>query len=134
MASVFTKIVRGELPSFKIFEDDFTLSFLSIAPVGPGHTLVIPKEEIDSFVDVPPELYLRTMSHCRLIAPAIEKASGKKRVCLAVQGFEVPHFHVHLIPCDKPEDFDFSLAKSASFEEMEPMAHQIRAFLPTTPH
>ena len=130
MASIFSKIVKGELPSHKIVEDDSTLSFLSMAPINPGHTLVIPKTEIDSFLDVPPELYQRVMGHCQTIGHAIYQASGKKRVCLAVQGFEVPHFHVHLIPCDGPQEFDFTRAQEEKAQKLEAMAQKIRLLLP----
>ena len=131
MASVFTQIIQGKLPAYRIFEDDLTLSFLSHAPINPGHTLVITKQEIDYFLDVPSKLYQAVMQHCQTIGPAIQKASGKKRVCMAIQGFEVPHFHVHLIACDGPREFDFSQARTSSPEEMGAMADKITTFLPT---
>ena len=129
MASIFTKIVQGEIPSHSIFEDGQTLSFLTIAPINPGHTLVILKREIDSFLDVPAELYQAVMHHCQHIGHAIHQASGKKRICMAVQGFEVPHFHVHLIPCNGPQEFDFTLARACPAEELASMAEKIRCLL-----
>ena len=133
MTSIFTQIVQGKLPCYSIYEDQDTLSFLSIAPINPGHTLVIPKREIDSYKDVPPELFQKVMGHCHSITWAVERASGKKRVCLAIQGFEVPHFHVHLIPCETARDFDFSLAHSLPPEEMVEMAKKIRNFINNPP-
>ena len=126
MASIFTQIVKGTLPSSKILEDKDTLSFLTIAPISLGHTLVIPKKEIDSFLDLPQELYHAVMDHCRHISPAIQQATGKKRICLAIQGFEVPHCHVHLIPCNTPKEFDFSFASPRSPEQIEQIAEKIR--------
>lgn len=133
MTSIFTQIVQKKIPCYPIHEDQDTLSFLSIAPINPGHTLVIPKREIDYYPDVPRDLFQKVMDHCLSITKAVERASKKKRVCVAIQGFEVPHLHVHLIPCDRAEEFDFSRASTLSSEEMEQMAQTIRHFMNSEP-
>ena len=129
MASVFTQIIQGKLPCHQIWEDSQTLSFLSTSPVSPGHTLVVPKVEIDSFLALPPQLLQQVMHHAHTIGPAIHRASGKGRLCLAVQGFEVPHFHLHLIACDQPSEFDFTRAQPAEEAQLQAMGAKIRSLL-----
>ena len=119
MASVFTRIIKGELPSYKIHEDSETYSFLAIPPNTLGHTLVVPKQEIDHFIDVPEALYLRVMERGKLIARALHRAFECQRIGTMVQGFEVPHFHLHLIPMNGPEDMDFARATLRGEEEMD---------------
>ena len=98
MSSIFTKIVQGEIPCYKIAEDDKFLAFLDVNPNAKGHTLCIPKQEIDKIFDIEDELYLGLMQFSKKIAIALEKAVPCKRVGMAVIGLEVPHAHVHLIP------------------------------------
>ncbi|MBH47544.1 MAG: HIT family protein [Halobacteriovorax sp.] len=125
MPSVFTKIINGELPCYKIYEDDLVLSFLAVPPNQLGHTLVIPKAEVDHILDVPRETYLRVMEMGQLIGKAIHQVTGSKRVCYMVQGFEVPHFHLHLVPCNHPSDLDFKNAKPKPESEMREVQEKI---------
>ena len=97
MASVFIKIINGELPSYKIHEDDLTISILTIDPISLGHTLVIPKMEVNHWFDVPPEIYTRGGLNAQKIAKAIKAATDCPRIGTIVAGFEVPHYHLHLI-------------------------------------
>ncbi|HEY8279257.1 MAG TPA: HIT family protein [Bdellovibrionota bacterium] len=129
MASVFTKIIEGKLPSYKIFENEFCLAFLSIDPIHAGHTLIVPKVEIDHFVDVKDPYYSAVFAAAQTIGRAIHAATGCKRVGMAVQGFEVPHFHLHLIPLWETEDFDFRKAKRLPDAEMKAIQEKIVARL-----
>jgi len=116
--SVFTKIINGELPSFKIHEDDLTISILTIEPIALGHTLVITKQEINSWLDVPAEIYTRVHLNSQKIGHAIKKATGCPRVGQIVAGFEVPHYHLHLIPAWSIPDLNFARAQKRSQDEM----------------
>lgn len=101
MATIFTKIIKGEIPCHKVAESEEHIAFLDINPIAEGHTLVVPKKEIDYFFDLPDELYRSTMEFSRNISRAIDKALGPLRTGIIVQGLEVPHAHVHLIPLYK---------------------------------
>ena len=125
MGSVFSKIVAGELPCYEIYSDDRVFAFLDIRPLSPGHTMVIPKREIDNMLDVPRELYLAVMGEAQRISRVLQRATGARRVGLIVQGFEVPHFHVHLIPINRPADMLPSNARSMEAAEMEDMRQKI---------
>jgi histidine triad (HIT) family protein len=125
MASVFTKIINGALPCYKIHEDDLTLSILTIEPVALGHTLVITKQEINSWLDVPLEVYSRLHQNSQAIGRAIQKATGCPRVGQIVAGFEVPHYHLHLIPAWSIPDLSFSRAKKRSQDEMIQIQNEI---------
>jgi histidine triad (HIT) family protein len=125
MASVFTKIIQGELPCFKIHEDELTLSILTIEPVALGHTLVITKQEINSWLDVPQEIYSRLHHNSQVIGRAILKATGCPRVGQIVAGFEVPHYHLHLIPAWSIPDLSFARAKKRSQDEMVQIQNEI---------
>jgi len=118
MSSVFTKIISGELPSYKIYEDDEVLSFLALDQINMGHCLVIPKKEVDHFFDIEDDLYKSVFLTAKKISKIIKSVTGCVRVGVAIQGFEVAHAHVHLIPVWKPEDFDFKKQKKRSDEEM----------------
>ncbi len=111
MASIFTKIVKGDIPGWKIAEDDTYLAFLDINPLAKGHTLVIPKQEIDYIFDLDDELLAGMMIFAKRIAKAIDRAIDCKRVGIAVLGLEVPHAHIHLIPINSIFDIDFSQPK-----------------------
>lgn len=101
MATIFTKIIRGEIPCHKVAETDKHIAFLDINPIAEGHTLVVPKQEVDYFFDLPDELYRQTMTFSRKIARAIDTALEPLRTGIIVQGLEVPHAHLHLIPLYK---------------------------------
>nr|WP_295900440.1 HIT family protein [uncultured Bdellovibrio sp.] len=129
MASIFTKIINGELPSYKIYEDDRVLSFLALDQVNLGHTLVICKEEINHWTEVPSETYAHLHKISQKIGKAILKASGSPRVGQMVAGFEVPHYHLHLIPAWSIPDLDFKRAKRRSDEEMKQIQAEIIKYL-----
>ena len=111
MSSIFSKIVRGEIPSYKIAEDDHYLAFLDIFPLAVGHVLVIPKNETDSVFDLHDQEYQGLWQFAKKTAKAIEKTIPCKRVGIAVIGLEVPHAHIHLIPLNNIQDIDFSQPK-----------------------
>ena len=111
MASIFTKIVNGDIPSYKIAEDENYYAFLDINPLAKGHTLVIPKKEVDYIFDIGEELYKGLFAFARKVAPAIEKVIPCKRIGLTVIGLEVPHAHIHLIPINSIYDMDFKQPK-----------------------
>ena len=111
MASIFTKIVNGEIPCYKIAEDDNFLAFLDINPLAKGHTLVVPKKEIDYLFDLDDDLLAGLNVFAKKIAKAIDKVMDCKRVGVAVLGLEVPHAHVHLIPINSLYDIEFSKPK-----------------------
>lgn len=115
--SIFNKIINGDIPSYKIYEDDLTLAFLDIQPLQKGHTLVIPKQEVDKFYDVDEEHYLRVHKNAQKIAKAIEKSVDCVRVGSAVIGLEVPHFHLHLVPINKMQDISFTNKRLELSEE-----------------
>jgi histidine triad (HIT) family protein len=130
MASIFSKIVAGEIPSYKIAEDDKYYAFLDINPLAPGHTLVIPKKEIDYLFDLDDELIGGMMVFSKKVAVAIEKALPCKRVGVAVLGLEVPHAHIHLIPIQSEADINFSNPKlKFSKEEFVKIAESVKQFL-----
>ncbi len=130
MASIFTKIVQGEIPSYKIYEDERFLVFLDAFPLAKGHTLVIPKKEIDYLFDLPDELYAAMMSLSKKVAVALKKAMPCKRVGVAVLGLEVPHAHIHLVPMNTEADINFRNPKlSLTPQEFETIAASIKAQL-----
>ena len=109
--TIFSKIIAGQIPSFKIAEDDYFFAFLDIAPLREGHTLVIPKIETDKFFDVPDDYLARILVFSKPIAHAIEKAFDCNRCGLTVIGLEVPHAHLHLVPINSIHDLDFNKHK-----------------------
>ena len=126
MASVFSRIISGEIPSFKIAEDDKHMAFLDISPLSKGHTLVVPKKEIDYVFDIESEDYIVLFSFTKKVASALKKSLACKRVCLVVLGFEVPHAHIHLIPSNSERDVNFNNPKlKFSNEEMLQIAKSI---------
>ncbi|MEO5776075.1 MAG: HIT family protein [Flavobacterium sp.] len=129
MSSIFTKIVNGEIPCYKIAEDDNYLAFLDVNPNAKGHTLCIPKKEINKIFDMDEDLYLGLMKFSRKVAKAVEKTVECKRIGVAVIGLEVPHTHVHLIPLHDMDDMRFQRKVSLSKEEFEQLASAIRANL-----
>lgn len=129
MASIFTKIVNGEIPCYKIAEDENYLAFLDVNPNAKGHTLCIPKQEIDKIFDMEEEQYLGLMKFSRKIAKALEKSVPCKRVGVAVIGLEVPHAHVHLIPLNEMGEMTFKHKVSLSKDEFEDLAKLISSKL-----
>lgn len=129
MASVFTKIISGELPSYKIHEDELTFSFLALDQVNLGHVLVIPKQEVNHWFDTEPATFTRVGLNSQLIAKAIKEATGCPRVGVMVAGFEVPHYHVHLIPAWSIPDLDFKKARRFSDLEMKAIQEKIKSGL-----
>ena len=130
MASIFARIVKGDLPCHKILEDERYFSFLAIHAIKPGHTLAIPKKEIDDIFDVEDELLAGLMLFSKKVAGAVRKAFPCKKVALMVYGLEVPHAHVHLVPAHGvPGELNFSNARPASDEELSAAAEKIRAYL-----
>lgn len=119
MASVFTRIMQGELPCYKIFEDEYTFSLLALDQVNLGHCLVVPKLEVDHFFEVPEPYYTRVQQNAQRIAKAMRKATGCPRVGVMIAGFEVNHYHMHLIPAWGIPDLSFSRAQKRSAEEMQ---------------
>ncbi len=107
MSSIFTKIVNGEIPSYKIAEDENYLSFLDALPLVEGHTLVIPKKEVDFIFDIEDEEFRNLWTFAQKVAKKLEAAYPGKRIAVAVVGLEVPHAHIHLIPITKMEDMNF---------------------------
>jgi len=129
MPTIFTKIIAGEIPAHKILEDERYLAFLDLRPVNPGHTLVIPKQEIDYIFDIDDELLRGLMTFSKKVARAIGKAFPCKKVGIMVAGIEVPHAHVHLIPINSVGDLNFARAKASTPEELAAAAQRIRANL-----
>ena len=128
MASIFSKIVAGEIPSYRIHEDDRYYAFLDINPLARGHTLVIPKVETDYLFDLDDRLLGDMMVFAKKVARAIDKSMDCKRVGVAVLGLEVPHAHIHLIPINSLYDIEFSRPKlKLSKEEFEDIAYRISA-------
>ena len=126
MSSIFTKIVNGEIPAYKIAEDDRYLAFLDVNPNAKGHTLCIPKQEINKIFDMEEDHYLGLMQFSRKVAKAIEKAVPCKRIGVAVVGLEVPHVHVHLIPLHDMDDMRFQRKVALTKEEFESLAQKIQ--------
>jgi histidine triad (HIT) family protein len=126
MSSIFTKIVNGEIPCYKITEDENFLAFLDVNPNAKGHTLCIPKQEINKIFDIEDDLYLGLMAFSKKVAVALEKTVSCKRVGMAVIGLEVPHAHVHLIPLNEMDEMRFQNKVSLTKEEFEDLAKAIQ--------
>lgn len=126
MASIFTKIINGEIPCYKVAEDDNYFAFLDIDPNAKGHTLCVPKKEVDKLFDLDEGTYNGLMAFSRKVALALEKAVPCNRVGVAVVGLEVPHVHVHLIPLNAMKDMTFQHKVSMEREEFETVARKIR--------
>jgi len=126
MASIFSKIVKGEIPSHKIAESDDFLAFLDAFPITHGHTLVIPKREVDYIFDLEKDEYTNLFLFARSIVPALQKVVPCLRIGLTVIGLEVPHTHIHLLPLNSMADADFSRKIKTSQEELAALAARIR--------
>ncbi|WP_405209249.1 HIT family protein [Aquimarina sp. LLG6339-5] len=129
MSTLFTKIINGEIPSYKIAEDEHFYAFLDINPNAKGHTLCIPKKEENKIFDLDEETYIELMRFSRKVAKAIEKSVVCKRVGVAVVGLEVPHVHVHLIPINEMKEMTFQSKVSMTTNEFEMLAEKIQSNL-----
>lgn len=130
MASIFSKIVKGEIPSYKILEDDKFLAFLDVFPLVPGHTLVIPKNEVDYIFDIDDVLLGEMFIFSKKVAQAIKESIPCVKVGVTVIGLEVPHAHVHLVPMQSVDDVNFTREKlTLPAEEIESIAALIRSNL-----
>lgn len=103
--TIFTKIIKGEIPSFKVYEDDWAYAFLDIHPIQPGHTLVVPKNPVEQLWDLPQEDYRKLMDACKLIATRLKEVLKTERVGMQLIGIDVPHTHVHLIPFNTMDEY-----------------------------
>ncbi len=125
-SSIFTRIVNGEIPCYKIAEDDHCLAFLDVNPLVPGHTLVIPKQQVDYIFDVEDDLLMKLHLFAKKVALKMDRAIQCERIGVSVIGLEVPHAHIHLIPMNRVSDMDFSKPKiEISSEKMSELAERI---------
>lgn len=129
MSTLFSKIIAGEIPSYKIYENEYVYAFLDIHPQKLGHTLIVPKLEIDHFADVPEPYYSAIFQVAKMLSPAIQKASWCNRVCTMFIWYEIPHCHYHLIPTFDLSDIVFSPKPQADMEELRIMQDRIIGFL-----
>jgi histidine triad (HIT) family protein len=129
MSTIFTKIINGEISAYKIAEDENFLAFLDVNPNAKGHTLCIPKQEVNKLFDMPKDQYSGLMQFARRVAIALEKTVPCKRVGMAVVGLEVPHAHVHLIPLNEMDEMRFVNKVKLDKEEFEELANAIAANL-----
>lgn len=125
MSSIFTKIIQGQIPSYKVAESEDYFAFLDISPNSKGHTLVVPKKESDKLFDLDEDAYLKLMRFSYKVAKAIEKAVPCERVGMSVIGLEVPHVHVHLIPLHSMADASFSKKEEVTKAQFEEIANEI---------
>ena len=128
MTSIFSRIVAGEIPSHRVFEDERTFAFLDIRPAVEGHTLVIPKAEVDHLFDLEPADYEAVWGAARRIAPVLKRVTGATRVGVIVAGFEVPHAHIHLIPARSMGDIHLG-TREADHDALAAFAERLRAEL-----
>jgi histidine triad (HIT) family protein len=126
MPTIFTKIINGELPAYKVAENEEFLAFLDINPNAKGHTLCIPKEETNKIFDLDESTYLRLMKFSKQVAHALEKEIPCKRIGMAVVGLEVPHVHVHLIPLNDMKEMTFQHKVKLSSEEFTQLAEKLQ--------
>ena len=129
MPSIFTRIINGEIPSYTIAEDAYCYAFLDINPNAIGHTLCVPKQEVDKLFDLGEETYLQLMEFAKRIAGALEQAVPCKRVGMAVVGLEVPHAHVHLIPINEMHEMSFQTKVKMKEDEMISLVEKIKSNL-----
>lgn len=125
MSTIFTKIIQGEIPCYKIAENEQFIAFLDIRPVAKGHTLVVPKAEIDYIFDQEDDILAGMMPFAKRVAKAIEAVVPCGRICLAVIGLEVPHTHLHLLPTNRMSDFNFKRHEPMTAQELSDLAAQI---------
>lgn len=130
MATLFTKIINGEVPGRFVYKDDQVVAFMTIAPISTGHTLVVPRQEIDHWIDMPPDVAARVMDVCQIVGRGIQKAFNPIKVGVMVAGLEVPHVHYHLVPIQKISDLNFELQKAdTKADDLDAAAVRIREAL-----
>ncbi|MBN1869008.1 MAG: HIT family protein [Candidatus Omnitrophica bacterium] len=129
MASIFSRIIKGEIPCHKIYEDGKYFAFLEIRPINPGHTIITPKKEVDYLFDVDDALLGGMMVFAKKVAHAIQKGVSCKRIGVMVAGLEVPHAHIHLIPIVGLSDLNFDKQKQADSVDLAKVAEKIRRYL-----
>lgn len=129
MASIFTRIINGDLPGHFVWRDDRAVAIMTISPIKPGHCLVVPVQEVDHWDDVPADLAAHLMQVAQKVAKGLKAVYSPERVGVIVAGLEVPHTHIHLVPVDTLADFDFSLQKPAQAEQLAAEARKIRSAL-----
>ena len=135
MPSIFTRIIQGQLPGRFLWRDDKAVAFLTIAPIKPGHTLVVPLQEVDHWLDADPELNAHLTAVAQKVGAAIQEAFQPTRVGLMIAGLEVPHLHLHLVPIHELRDLDFARAdQRPAAEAMDEAAEKIRAALRAAGH
>jgi histidine triad (HIT) family protein len=135
VATIFTRIIEGELPGTFIWKDEQAVAFLSINPLQDGHTLVVPREEVDHWIDAPPELLSHLTGVCRAIGQALARVYEPAKVGQMIAGLEVPHLHIHLVPIWGVHDLDFAnAAESVDPDELEANAERIRGALRDLAH
>ncbi len=128
MASIFSKIISGEIPSYKVAETEEFLAFLDVRPVGRGHVLCIPKEEVDYIFDMSDQSYAKLMLFAKIVATGLKKAVPCKKIGITVIGLEVPHAHVHLVPMNELNDMNFANTRPEfTKEEFDKLASEIKA-------
>ena len=127
--SIFSRIIEGELPCFKIFEDDLCFAFLDIFPINPGHTLVVTKTQIEEIWDCDEDLYSHLMKTAKSLVPALKAASGAPKIGIIVEGFLIPHVHVHLVPIFSGGELNPNRAVKANDEDLTVMANKILTHL-----
>tara|TARA_B100000900_G_scaffold343372_1_gene307064 strand:+ start:711 stop:1100 length:390 start_codon:yes stop_codon:yes gene_type:complete len=129
MPSIFTRIINGETPSYTIAEDEYCYAFLDINPNAIGHTLCVPKKEVDKLFDLDTKTYIQLMEFAKRIAAALEQAVPCKRVGMAIVGLEVPHAHVHLIPINEMHEMSFQTKIKMQEDEMISLVEKIKSKL-----
>ena len=135
MSSIFSKIIAGEIPGRFVWKDEKCVAFMDIMPASHGHLLVVPREEIDRWPDLPPELAAHLFAVAHKISQALDQAFDKDRVALMIAGFDVPHTHIHLFPADSMVEYDPANAlKNLSAEELDADAATVRAALRSLGH
>jgi diadenosine tetraphosphate (Ap4A) HIT family hydrolase len=130
MATLFTRIINGDLPGRFVYADELAVAFLTISPLTPGHTLVVSREEVDQWTDAGQPLLHHCLDIARRIGNAAKQAFDAPRAGLIIAGLEIPHLHVHVFPVWSLEDFDFSRARPASDEELDQAAARLQAAMP----
>ena len=127
MPTIFSKIIEGEIPGTFVWRDDQCVAFMSINPLRPGHVLVVPREEVDHWIDCPPDLRDHLLGVAQTIATALYEVHQSEKVGLMIAGLEVPHLHIHLVPIDGVNDLDFAnAAASVDRDELETEASRLR--------
>ena len=119
MSTIFTKIISGEIKSYKIYEDEYVCAFLDVNPMQKGHTLVVPKQEVDDFLKLDELIFDKVMHRVRYVAQVLKGKLNCVRVCMLVEGYEIPHAHMHLIPTNTGSDFDKKNIYKATEEELK---------------